>query len=298
MRRTWFLLLACLLLAGSANAEGERAHLLIVNDDGIDAPGIAALLGALKDGYRITVAAPAVEQSGVGQAIVYRTPILVEEREGNDGVKRYAIHATPATCARIGLSNLVAKDPPVLVLSGINWGDNVGQSAWISGTLGGAREAALMRFPAVAFSAACPRGKEPDFAAAARLARAVVNQLLAAGQPQKGQVVKVEIPFPAAEARGFRVTRMGLEPPRDQSYVEKPGPHGERLFHSSWAPPDHDAPGTDIEALVNGFVAITPLTVDQTDYYGIPALSGLNWRLPGAPLPLPRPTAAEAEIHP
>jgi 5'-nucleotidase len=299
MRRRSFLLLACLLVAAWVTAgEGGRPHVLITNDDGIDAPGIAALVGALKDAYRITVAAPAVEQSGVGQAIVYRTPVLVEERDGSDGVKRYAIHATPATCARIGIANLAVNDPPVLVLSGINWGDNVGQSAWISGTLGGAREAALMRFPAVAFSAACPRGKEPDFAAAGRVARAVVDQLLAAGQPQKGQVVKVEIPFPAAEARGFRVTRMGLEPPRDQSYAEKPGSHGERLFISSWAPPDHDAPGSDIEALVNGFVTITPLTIDQTDYYGIPALSGLNWRLPGVPLPLPRPTAPEAEIHP
>jgi 5'-nucleotidase len=298
MRRGMFLLFLVLATATLAAPEPARVHVLITNDDGIDAPGLQALVAALKDDFRITVAAPAVEQSGVGHGITYRTPVLVEERPSTDGVQRFAIHAQPDTCTRIGVTNLLAKDPPALVLSGINRGDNVGQSVWISGTLGGAREGALLGLPAVALSAAHPRGKEPDFAVAARICRLVIDQLLAAGLPLSGQVVKVEIPFPAGEARGIRVTRMGLEPPKDQSYEEKPGPHGERLFYSHWAPPDHDAAGTDTDGLVKGFVTISPLTVDETDYQGVPALAAIGWRLPGMPLPPPAPTPQESEIQP
>jgi 5'-nucleotidase len=298
MRRGMILLALFVATTALAAPTPPRLHILITNDDGIDAPGLAALVAALQDGYRLTVAAPAVEQSGVGHGITYRTPVLVEERPSKDGVRRFAIHAQPATCTRIGVTNLLAGDTPALVLSGINRGDNVGQSVWISGTLGGAREGALLGLPAVALSAALLPGKDLDFAAAGRISRLLIDQLVAAGLPLPGQVVKVEIPFPAAEARGVRVTRMGLEPPRDQSYEEKPGPHGERLFYSHWAPPDHDASGTDIDALVKGFVAITPLTVDETDYRGIPALGAVPWRLPGMPEPPPAPTPQLTVIQP
>lgn len=287
MRRLALLLALMLVAGGSLAQETLRPHLMLVNDDGIDAPGLAALVGALQDGYRLTVVAPAVEQSGVGHGITFRTPVLVEERSTVDGIRRFAVHAQPATCTRLGVGNLLASDPPVMVLSGINRGDNVGQSAWISGTLGGAREAALMALPSVAISAAHPRGAEPDWPAAGRWARLVVDDLLAAGLPRPGQVVKVEIPHPAAAARGVRVSRMGLEPPVDQGYHEKAGPHGERLFVSSWAPPDHDAAGTDIDAVTRGFVSVTPLSVDQTDLAALPALAAIPW-----PSALPAPTPA------
>jgi len=288
MRKLGVFVILVLAAGASLAQEDRRPHLMLVNDDGIDAPGIAALAGALQDRYRLTVVAPAVEQSGVAHGITFRSPVLVEERPAVGGMRRFAVHAQPATCTRIGVANLLASDPPVMVLSGINRGDNVGQSTWISGTLGGAREAALMGLPGVAFSAAHPRGGEPDWAAAARWARAILDELVAAGLPRPGQVVKVEIPHPAGAARGVRVNRMGLEPPVVQEYHEKAGPHGERLFVSSWAPPDHDAPGTDIDALVKGFVSVTPLSIDQTDLAALPGLAAIPW--PGAsPAPPPAP---------
>lgn len=280
------LAISVLFLAVTATAQqAVRPHLLIVNDDGIDAPGLAALVRALQDGYRLTVVAPAVEQSGVGHGITFRIPVLVEERPSPDGIKRFAVHAQPATCTRIGVANLLASDPPELVLSGINRGDNVGQSVWISGTLGGAREAALMGLGSIGLSAAHPRGQEPDWPAVGRWARAVVDELRAAGLPRPAQVVKVEIPFPAAEAKGVRVTRMGLEPPVDQTYHEKPGPQGERLFYATWVAPDHDAAGTDIDAVVKGWVSVTPLTIDETDYQALPALAAIPWSLHPVPTP-------------
>jgi 5'-nucleotidase len=257
-------------------------HVLVTNDDGIDAPGIQALVDALKPAYRVTVCAPATEQTAVGHGITYRTPVQVEERSSSDGVRRYAIFAQPATCVRIGLSALTRDDQPVLVLSGINRGDNAGRSTWVSGTVAGAREGALYGLPGVAFSAQRPPGKEPDFAAAGRWARQIVEQLIAAGQPRAGELVKVDMPYPAGAARGVMVTRVGLQPALEERYQERPGPHGERLFVSVYREPAHDAPGTDVQALVDGYIAVTPLSLDQTDYRRLADLGAISW-LPPAP---------------
>ncbi|HVN74746.1 MAG TPA: 5'/3'-nucleotidase SurE [Thermoanaerobaculaceae bacterium] len=287
MTRTISAFVAALAVAAAAAAaETARPHVLVTNDDGIDAPGIAALVEAIRGDYRVTVAAPSEDQSGTGHGITYRVPVLVEERPSSDGVRRFAIHAQPATCVRIALSALTAftvHDPrPVLVLSGINRGDNAGRSTWVSGTLGGAREGALAGLPAVAFSAVVTHGQDPDYAGAARWAKLVLDRLRAAGLPAAGALVKVEIPFPRAAARGVLVTSVGMAPDREDSYVESIGPHGEELFSSLWAPPETDAAGTDVRALAEGWVTVTPLTLDQTDYRGLPALTAVPWGAPPA----------------
>jgi 5'-nucleotidase len=273
-------------LAAAVAGAGEPAlpHVVITNDDGIDAPGLAALVEALKPAFRITVCAPATEQSAVGHGITYRTPVQVEERPSSDGVRRYAIAAQPATCVRIGLSALVAGDPPIMVLSGINRGDNAGRSTWVSGTVAGAREGALCGLPGVGFSAQRPPGKEPDFQAAGRWARAIVQQLVAAGLPRAGELMKVDMPYPAGSARGVAVTRVGLQPALEERYQERPGPHGERLFVSVYREPAGDAPGTDVQALADGYIALTPLSLDQTDYRRLTDLTAIQWA-PPAPAP-------------
>jgi 5'-nucleotidase len=286
-RRLAAVLLALLTATLLTAAEVARPHVLVTNDDGIDAPGLVALADALKADYRITVVAPVDNQSAVGHGITYRTPVLVEERPGTEGVRRFAVYAQPATCTRIAVTALLAADPPVLVLSGINRGDNAGRSVWISGTVAGAREGALAGFPAVAFSAVAPRGSAPDYAAAARWARLVLLRLREAGLPAPGQVVKVEIPHPAGEARGVTVTRVSMVPAREERYEEKAGPGGERLFVSRFAPPETDVPGTDVRGLADGFVTVTSLTLDQTDYRGLPALMAVPWA--AAPLPAATP---------
>ena len=138
MRKAGLLVVAALAAALAVADEPVRPHVLITNDDGIDAPGLAALVDTMKSLFRISVCAPASEQSAVGHGITYRTPVKVEERPSPDGVRRWAIHAQPATCVRIGLSALLSADPPVMVLSGINRGDNAGRSTWVSGTVSGA----------------------------------------------------------------------------------------------------------------------------------------------------------------
>jgi 5'-nucleotidase len=276
-------------LAALAARAGQPTlpHVVVTNDDGIDAPGLVALVEALKPAFRVTVCAPATEQSGVGHGITYRTPVQVEERPSGDGVRRYAIHAMPATCVRLGLSALTRDDPPVMVLSGINRGDNAGRSTWVSGTVAGAREGALYGLPGVAFSAQRPPGREPDFAAAGRWARQVLEHLIAAGLPHAGELVKVDMPYPVGAARGVLVTRVGLQPALEERYEERPGPHGERLFVSVYREPAHDAPGTDVEALVDGYIAVTPLSLDQTDYRRLTDLNAITWGRPAEAVTAP-----------
>lgn len=286
---TSILALALALATLGSAADGPLPHILVTNDDGIDAPGIVALVEVLRPAYRITVCAPAQEQSSASHSVTTRTPVLVEERPGNDGVRRFAISAPPATCVRIGLTALLAKDPPEVVLSGINRGENAGRSAWRSGTVAGGREGAFFGLPGVAFSAARPTAGVPDFAAAARWARLVLDRLRGAGLPKAGQLVKVEIPHPAAAARGVLVTRVGLAPYLEDRYEERPGPGGQRLFVSIRRGPERDAAGTDEEALAEGFVALTPLSLDQTDYYRIPELASVSWSLPPATIGSPAP---------
>jgi 5'-nucleotidase len=276
-RRLTSLFALALIVAAAAAAQTVRPHVLVTNDDGIDSAGIAALVDAIKGDFRVTVVAPFEDQSGTGHGITYRDPVKVEERPGTDGVRRFAVHAQPATCVRIGVSGLFPQDPPEFVLSGINRGDNAGRSTWVSGTLGGAREGALAGFPAVAFSAVVARGQDPDFAGAARWARLVLDRLRAAGLPAAGSLVKVEIPFPPAAARGVLVTSVGLAPNREDRYQETIGPRGEELFLSRWAPPVTDTPGTDVRALADGYVTVTPLSLDQTDYRALPALAAVPW---------------------
>ncbi|MGD1146676.1 MAG: 5'/3'-nucleotidase SurE [Thermoanaerobaculaceae bacterium] len=282
MRRFSAFLATVLIAATAAAADPARLHVLVTNDDGIDAPGIAALVEAIKGEYRVTVAAPFEDQSGMGHGITYRTPVLVEERPSTDGVRRFAIHAQPATCVRIAVSALCQADPPVLVLSGINRGDNAGRSTWVSGTLGGAREGALAGLPAVAFSAVVVHSQDADFAGAGRWARLVLAQLRAAGLPAAGSLVKVEIPFPRATARGILVTSVGMAPNRVDRYEEKPGPNGERLFVSRYTPPETDAPGTDVRGLADGYVTVTPLSLDQTDYRALSPLAAVPWGVDSA----------------
>ena len=298
MRRL-LVLLSLVAVASFAAADGmPPPHILITNDDGIDAPGLAALVAALKDDYRITVCAPATEQSAVGHGITYRTPVQVEERPAVDGVRRYAIHAQPATCVRIGVTALLAGDKPELVLSGINRGDNGGRSTWVSGTVAGAREGALCGLPAVGYSAKHPRGTEPDFAAAARWARLVLLRLREVGLPRAAELVKVDVPHPAAAARGIAVTRVSLLPNPEERYEERPGPHGERLFVSLYRQLEHDAAGTDVEALATGFVAVTPLSLDQTDSSRLAELGAIPWCQLVAPLATASQPAAVATATP
>jgi 5'-nucleotidase len=266
-------------VAAVDSAAADRAfHVMVANDDGITAAGLEALVAVLAadPAYRVTVVAPTVQHSGSGHALVIRGEIAVHRQPPIHGVTAWAVEATPATTVRIGIGTMLAEDPPDLVVSGINRGENVGRAPWYSGTVGAAREAVIAGVPAVAFSLALDwSDPRPDWPAAARWAKPVVDAIRRHGLPEQ-TLLNVNIPRDPSAARGYRLARMGLAPDAVSRYdvVRR---DGDTLWVKSvWSPPVESLRGTDTVALADGWVTLVPLGLDQTDLGALAALQDLE----------------------
>ncbi len=247
-------------------------RILITNDDGINAPGLEVLAGiaaevAGPDGEVWTVA-PAFEQSGVGHCISYSRPMMLAEL----GPRRFAAEGTPADCVLAGLGDAMPGRPD-LVLSGVNRGNNAGENALYSGTIGGAMEAALQEIPAIALSQYIgPKiaGSADLFEAARAHGAAVVRQLFdhAPWDATAGYALFYNVnfpPVPAAEVRGLRAVSQGWR--EDAFFTTEPAtaPSGRRYLWITGGP-QHGAcaPGTDVQAALDGYIAVTPMRADFT----------------------------------
>ena len=270
--RTTLLVLSALWFAASLSAQTPSARftILLSNDDGYDAPGLKALITALQPVGEIIVAAPATEQSGIGHALTLRAPIMVNERKQPNGVIWYAIEGPPATCVRLAVESLLTHRPD-LVVSGINRGDNLGTTVYHAGTLGAAREAALVGLPALAVSL---RGEdEKDYAATAAYIRQFVGELRTARLLKPGFFLNVN--FPAGEWKGVRVTRLSVTP-RPESFERRVSPGGRLYFWPVWEQLKDDEEGTDVWALVRGYVTMTPMVLDVTATQAMETLKRLD----------------------
>lgn len=283
------MILASVLLCAGCAAETQAEapfHVMLVNDDGIDSPGLAAVAAALTadPAYRVTVVAPAEQQSGVGHAIVIRREIAVEPHDRVGGAPAWSVDATPASVTAIGLTVVLENDPPDLVLSGINKGENIGRAAWYSGTLGAAREAVLRGVPAVALSLGLDwSDPKPEWQAAAEWTKLLVDGIRGHRLPD-GILLNVNFPVDTAAAHGFRLAGMGLEPDAVSRYEVDREEAGVRFVSSRWAPPEGAAAGTDIRAMADGFIPVTPLGLDQTAYTELPELITIDvWSKPTKP---------------
>lgn len=235
-------------------------RILLTNDDGVRAPGIVALADALRGTAELTIAAPAENQSGKGHAITTSDPIFVETITLPGGIAAFSLHTTPATCVKVAVGALMTQRPD-LVISGVNRGYNLGMVAYVSGTVGGAREAALMGIPAVAASLA---GEESNYKPGAEVVRQVVDMVRTHGL-EPGSFLNVNIPPGTAGAiKGIQLTRQsrltGVE-----RFEEQTSPRGRRFFWSVWNEPTADEEGTDVWAVEQGHAAVTPLRVGEFD---------------------------------
>lgn len=269
---TIILLALCGALQVSA---GEPTHVLVSNDDGVDSPGIEAIAAiiAADPSYRVTVVAPKHQQSVMGHGLVTRREIEVVEYEPVAGCPSWSVDGTPATVARVALTALLVDDPPDLIVSGINRGENDGLGAWTSGTVAVAREGGLAGIPAVAVSLQLDwSDPKPDFEAAARWAKPVIDAVRENGLP-RGVYLNVNVPLDAAAIRGYRVARMALDPSEESRYVmSRVDSDGTRWYVSRWKPPLTAEAGGDTAALIGGWVTITPLGLDQTVESAFPLL--------------------------
>ena len=249
-------------------------RILLSNDDGISAEGLAALRCAVADLGEVTVIAPATHQSGAGHAITL-TELMVHRLkvEANPPFDGIAVEGSPADCTRLAILTLM-DPPPELVLSGINMGHNVGVHLFYSGTVAAAAEAAQLGVPAVAFSVSY-RGGTPDFHRAAGYCRRVLDKLLEKGL-RRGELVNVNIPLLGAdEPKGIKVVRQTRASLRD-IYVRKESSPAE-TYEVSCGDFDSPEPDSDLAAMSAGYITITPLQVDMTDPAELDRLAANGW---------------------
>ena len=245
-------------------------RILLTNGDGINAPGLAvleAIAGRLSED--VWVCAPADENSGAGHSLTLNAPVRLREH----GPRRFSVTGTPTDAVNLALRKLFADKGPDLVISGINNGENLADDVTYSGTISAAMEAALAGIPAVAMSQAL-RDAGHGFAAAEAWAAQVLAPLLDL-QMAKRTVVNINFPaLPAAKVKGIRVVRQGFHDYARGSLVEGTDPRGRPYYwfglHDIEHTLDH---GTDLEAVNEGYVSITPLQLDLTHHASIGSLA-------------------------
>jgi len=235
--------------------------ILLTNDDGIHAEGLRYLREAVSKLGRVFIVAPESEQSAVGHAITLYEPIRVREVTRNGSFYGYGVHGTPADAVKLALYALLPRIPE-LVISGINDGANVGINVLYSGTVSAAREAAILGVPAIAVSLA--QKKDPPFELAVPHVATLARVVLKDGLPP-GVALSVNIPAVPAEAiRGFKLTRQGLNKFRER-YERREDPRGNVYYWlSGEVVPDAEDDATDLAALLDGYVSVTPLFYDLT----------------------------------
>ena len=283
MKAQRFLICLALTIISLPAIAGEPIHVLVGNDDGIDSPGIAAIAAviAADPDYRVTVVAPAKQQSVSGHGLITRSEIEVVKHAEVVGCTAWSVDATPATVARVALTALLADDFPDLIVSGINRGENDGLGARTSGTVAVAREGALAGIPALAVSLQLDWSEpRPDFEGAARLAKPVIDAVRDNGLPP-GVYLNVNVPIDTRAVRGYRVARMGLDLSEEARYVmSRADSDGTRWYTSRWKPPVKTTPGGDSHALAGGWISITPLGLDQTAEGAFPLLQQFDLQVP------------------
>lgn len=256
--------------------------ILLTNDDGIEAPGLKALVEALEAEHECLIAAPAKEKSASSHAISLGQKLVIETLDA----RRYAIHGTPADCVKFALSEI--KDfKPDLLISGINPGPNTGVSVYYSGTISAAREALINRVPAIAVSVGSKEAR--DFSFAAEFSRGLVDDYKKGFFP-RDVVLNVNIPnLPESQIRGIKIARQAASRFIEE-FVQENASDPQRIYRLAGEIQIFDPDGTtDDEVLSQGFIALTPLKLDVTDYRAIPILE--KWlERKEALWPSPKPT--------
>lgn len=237
-------------------------YILITNDDGVDAPGLQALAGAMRGiADRVQVIAPAENQSMSGHKINLFSDIQVDENLTlPDGTPAVAVHGSPADCIAVAAHGLV-EWPPRLVVSGINRGANMGQDVFYSGTVSAALEAVINGIPALAVSLDNQQANRvEEYEVAARMAARVVARMLANNIPEF-TALNLNVPY-GVDVKGLRLTRTGV-----RIYNDELIRNGNIVRVVGEAPTGIlDTLGTDLWAVHNGYASLTPLKMDLTDH--------------------------------
>jgi 5'-nucleotidase len=254
-------------------------RVLLTNDDGITAPGLQAARRALReiDGVEVDVIAPDSNRSATARSITTRSPLTVEEVEFGDGDVGYATDGTPVDCVRFAELGLVGGRPD-LIISGINHGANLGDDITYSGTVAAAFEGIVLGIPAVAVSQQSSGGGMGyvsgrfEFGVAAPFVAELVRRLLT--EPMPGATL-INVNCPAGEPAGIEVTRLGKRIYNDElKLVGEESDSRRRYEIYGWQPGYEEIDGTDLYAVAQKRISVTPIHFDLTDHGGLDTLRG------------------------
>lgn len=241
-------------------------HILISNDDGYLAQGLQQLAAALREYAQISVVAPDRNRSAASNSLTLEHPLRAIT--GEDGVVR--VDGTPTDCVHLAITGLLDPEPD-MVFAGINHGANLGDDVLYSGTVAAATEGRFLGLPAIAISLAASNPQH--FATAAQVAVDLLRKIQANPLPND-TLLNVNVPdLPMAEVKGFQITRLGQRH-KAEPVIKSADPRGNPIY---WVGPpgaEQDAgPGTDFDAIKNGYVSITPLQLDLTRFERMQSLS-------------------------
>ncbi len=239
--------------------------ILLTNDDGIYAPGLAAMEQELCKLGDVVVVAPATEQSGVGHSITFLTPLMAKETYDGERRRGWAVEGSPADCVKLAIAKFCPREPD-LVVSGINGGLNVGINVLYSGTVAAATEGALYGIPSVAVS--LEYDDHARFDRAATLSVGVIRQLLDRDAFANQKLYNLNMSTAST-------TRSSDDPPElhivpmgvarwPAEFQERRDPKGRRYYWAAGTPPLEFPQETDLNAILQGHMTLTPLTVDRT----------------------------------
>ena len=249
----------------------SRPRILVTNDDGVFSEGIKRLAAALSPVGEVFTVAPDQERSAAGHSLTLQSPL----RAKLIGPNRWSVDGTPTDCVNWGVLHLLKEDRPKLIFSGINLGLNLGDDVTYSGTVSAAFEGTLIGISSVAVSQEIESGFTFDAAAdfAERLARRLLEEPLPAG-------TLINVNIPAGPPAGVRVARLGKRR-YGESVIEKTDPRGRPYFWIGSTIPTGDAEeGTDISAIADKHISMTPLHLDLTDYRSIQMLEKIAEGIP------------------
>jgi 5'-nucleotidase len=253
-------------------------HILVTNDDGINAPGLSALANAMKPLGKVTILAPDRNWSASGHVKTLDRPLRIRETHLLDGTPAWCTDGAPSDCVALASLGFFPEQID-LVVSGINPNANIGHDVTYSGTVTAAMEAAISGMNGLAFSLDRPEDlhNNVDYSASARVAARVVEMVQQRGLP-KEVVLNVNVPYlPFEEFKGFQITRQGLRIYRDE-LVRRQDPRGRPYYWiGGESPTGRIEDGTDYGAIKDGYVSITPIQLDLTAHHMLAALKEWDW---------------------
>lgn len=251
-------------------------RILLTNDDGFDAPGMKVLLDIAQTlSNDLWIVAPSEEQSGAGHSLTLTRPLRVRQR----GDQQYSVDGTPTDSVMMAVARIMKDGPPDLILSGVNRGANLGEDVTYSGTVSAAMEGALAGIPSIALSQSYARGdmgNDVPFDAASSWGERVLRPLVKQSMDHR-TLVNINFPaVPAGDVKGVRVVSQGI---RDYGRLQIVSNRDPRGFEYHWfgLGPMVETPAhsTDLEAIEDGYVSVTPLHLDLTHYESIETLKSI-----------------------